>query len=803
MPHNRKEYAKLQKKIKSLRLRIAELEKDKSQHKQAEEPQQKSDLLYQILMKNINLGITFIDPEYRIVMTNAGQGKMFHKPHSEFVGKYCFREFEKRVAVCPHCPGTRAMATKRPAEVETEGVLDDGSRTPAHLRAFPVLEADGSIKGFVEVVEDISEYKRAEEKLRESENKYKTLLENLPQKIFLKGRYSTYVSCNANYANDLNIKPDEITGKTDYDFYPKKLAEKYRADDRRILNSGKTEDIEEKYIKDGQEMFVHTVKTPVRDEHGNIVGLLGIFWDITEQKKIEESLRTSEAQLSNAMKIAKLGYWEYDVADNLFTFNDRFYSIFRTTAKQVGGYKMSPAQYAKQFLHPDDVYMVEEEIKKAIKTTDPHFSRLVEHRIVYADGEIGYMTVRHFVVKDKKGRTVKTFGANQDITDYKKVEEELRQAQAKYRTLVEQIPAVTYISALDKTSTTIYVSPQIQQFLGFSQQEYNIDHDLWLKQLHPDDRKRVLEAVCQSQRSKKPLMCEYRMLRKDGGVVWFRDEAAIVCENSGKPQVMQGVMFDITAQKQAEEELNTYRERMARAERLASLGTLSATLAHELTQPLTVIRLSLENSLEDLKAKSCPKSIIETLKDGLNEVSNATSVIDRFRNFARQSSRKTLCEINVGAIAERIVLLLSKTAQRVKMNLRLRDMNKLPAVYSNEKDIEQLFFALTENAIQAADGKKSHRLTIEGAVKDKNIELRFSDNCCGIAPENLNRIFDPFFTTGSKDGRTGLGLPIVQRILSGYGGNISVRSRLGKGTTFYVTLPIHSPAGVRRTKMVE
>jgi signal transduction histidine kinase len=133
-------------------------------------------------------------------------------------------------------------------------------------------------------------------------------------------------------------------------------------------------------------------------------------------------------------------------------------------------------------------------------------------------------------------------------------------------------------------------------------------------------------------------------------------------------------------------------------------------------------------------------------------------------------------------------------ARRAKMTLHLKGMDKLPPVYSNEKDIEQLFFALTENAIQAADGKKNHRFTVSGDVKDKCVELRFSDNCSGIAPENLGRIFDPFFTTGSDEARTGLGLPIVQRILSEYGGKIRVQSQPGKGTTFYVTLPIHSEA---------
>ncbi len=146
--------------------------------------------------------------------------------------------------------------------------------------------------------------------------------------------------------------------------------------------------------------------------------------DAAERRRSEEALRTSEAQLSNAMKIAKLGHWEYDVAEDVFTFNDHFFAIFRTTAEQVGGYTMPSARYADLFVHPDDRDVVAREVRLAVESADPLYSRQLEHRIVRADGEAGHIAVRFFVVKDGQGRTIRTFGANQDITERKRAEEE-------------------------------------------------------------------------------------------------------------------------------------------------------------------------------------------------------------------------------------------------------------------------------------------------------------------------------------------------------------------------------------------
>jgi len=159
------------------------------------------------------------------------------------------------------------------------------------------------------------------------------------------------------------------------------------------------------------------------------------------EQRVEErthALQTSEEKLSNATEMARLGHWEYDVVNDLFTFNDHFYSIFRTTARQVGGYTMSSAEYARRFVHPDDRPVVGEETRKAVEATDANFSRELEHRMLYADGTVGYITVRFFIVKDSQGRTVRTYGVNQDITQRKRAEEELKKHREHLEELVEE-----------------------------------------------------------------------------------------------------------------------------------------------------------------------------------------------------------------------------------------------------------------------------------------------------------------------------------------------------------------------------
>ena len=225
---------------------------------------------------------------------------------------------------------------------------------------------------------------------------------------------------------------------------------------------------------------------------------------------------------------------------------------------------------------------------------------------------------------------------------------------------------------------------------------------------------------------------------------------------------------------------------MGRAERLASLGTLSTTVAHELTQPLTVVRLSLSNALAETVGVEATK---DDLRMGLAAVSRVQSILDGFRTFAGKAPKKAFRRVAPQAVAERIVVLLAPAARRARVSLSTKGLQGLPAIRCDEGDLEQVFFALAENAIQAADGHLDRRLRIDGQVKGNWVELRFTDTCGGVQPQHVDRLFEPFFTTKPLGEGTGLGLCIVQRIVTAVGGTVAVKNQWGKGATFLIRWP--------------
>jgi signal transduction histidine kinase len=203
-----------------------------------------------------------------------------------------------------------------------------------------------------------------------------------------------------------------------------------------------------------------------------------------------------------------------------------------------------------------------------------------------------------------------------------------------------------------------------------------------------------------------------------------------------------------------------------------------------------MINMLLGESIEDIESgDSGTEGVIKNLKESLGEAKNAASIIGQFRKYASAPSLDVTGPVDIKGIAEKISYALYEQAERAKVRIITKAMESVPKIEGNEAAIEQIFFILIQNAIEAADGKRRHNITISAKSIDKKLELKFADDCCGIAPGDLEKIFEPFFTTKLDKKGMGLGLEIAQRILVACGGEIRVESELGKGATFYVTLP--------------
>ena len=281
---------------------------------------------------------------------------------------------------------------------------------PPDKELFDIMADTGRRIGFF-----ISQ-KITEESLRASEHKYRILHENLPQKIFHKDSNSVYVSCNENYARDLKINSSEVAGKTDYDFYPKELAEKYRAEDRSVIESCQIEEFDEKYIKDGLALFLHKVKTPLKDKDGNVTGIIGIFWDITERKRMEDQLR----ELSYAVEQSPISVVITDTDGDIRYVNPMFTRITGYKLEEVIG---KNPRILKSDKTPPEIY---KQLWDTITTGGEWQGEFCNKK---KNGEIYYGFTRISSIKGLTGKITHFIGFIDDITKHKQMEE----AQANLR----------------------------------------------------------------------------------------------------------------------------------------------------------------------------------------------------------------------------------------------------------------------------------------------------------------------------------------------------------------------------------
>ncbi len=336
------------------------------------------------------------------------------------------------------------FATGQPQICELRLVRPGGAPFWVRLEAVLTQNRENGATVCRAVMSDITVRKQVEMTLRETNEKFSIALEVGGAGVWEWNVKTNNVRFDDNFHKMLGYAPGELPTKLEPwlayhnpDDIPVMMGrvEAYWRGDTPIYESE-----HRLKTKTGEWNWIFTRGKIIKwDQAGQPEWFIGIVTNITERKQIEATLQQTEAQRSNALRLAKLGHWEYDIAQDLFTFNDEFYAIFRTTAEQVGGYTMSSARYAELFVHPDDAPLVATEVENSITTTDSNYSRQIEHRIIYADGESGYITVQFIIIKDSQGQTIKTLGVNQDITERKQAEEKLQHTLQEKELLLREL----------------------------------------------------------------------------------------------------------------------------------------------------------------------------------------------------------------------------------------------------------------------------------------------------------------------------------------------------------------------------
>ena len=426
-----------------------------------------------------------------------------------------------------------------------------------------------------------------------------------------------------------------------------------------------------------------------------------------------------------------------------------------------------------------DVRPVEHEIRAALQRDGKWFGPLTIHR----DGQPLPMEMSVTMLPD---RGVVIVG--RDVSDRYRAEQFRQEAEAKYRTLVEQVAAISYIAELGSDGQWLYVSPQVETMFGFAVDDWLAGSRQWMRHVHPEDHG-VVDAAEEASKRGEKFQAEYRVIRDDGRVIWVSDTAVVVPGSDAHP-LMEGIIVDITERKQFEAQLQ-------QARRMEAVGRLAGGIAHDFNNLLTIIKGYTELAL--MRAKGLPelKADVERIEDAAER---AAGLVRQLLAFSRrQVLQPKVLDLNG------IVLGLDKLLRRLMdEDIEMLTVADKPvgAIKADPGQIEQVIMNLVVNARDAMPG--GGRLIVETAnveldaayARDhatvrpgRYVMLAVSDTGTGMSADTVAHIFEPFYTTKESGRGTGLGLSTVYGIVKQSGGYVWVYSEPGRGTTFKVYLP--------------
>ena len=371
-----------------------------------------------------------------------------------------------------------------------------------------------------------------------------------------------------------------------------------------------------------------------------------------------------------------------------------------------------------------------------------------------------------------------------------RAEKELLKSEKRYRTLFEGIPVGLYRTTQE--GKVLDANPTLVKMLGYPDRKSLFEVNANDIYVDPKVRNRMHTIM---DRAGVVYNSEQRMRRNDGKIIWSQDTARVVLDGEGQTLYYEGSLQDITERKNAEQnlleakkkaelaliELKEYQSIMIHKERLAALGELSAGIAHEINNPLSIVsgyvQMLLMDDNVDIRIKE-NANIIE------QQVERASVIVDKLLQFSKGAKSETK-KVDVNQIVENILVLLKHQFKLFNISVMKQLDLKLDPINADPSQLQHVFHNIISNSVDAMP--KGGTLTVSTLVKDGNVEVRFADTGCGIPQKNLGKLFDPFFST--KEAGTGLGLSLSFGIVEAHKGQIVVKSSINKGATFILKLP--------------
>ncbi len=673
---------------------------------------------------------------------------------------------------------TQSIGSGSPYEIVQRFRRSDGLYHWFQNNGFPLRDASGRIIRWCVLLTDIDERKRAEDALRESERESRLIVDSIPGFIaaFTPGGEVEFVNRPTLEYFGKTLEELKRWG-TGGETHPEDLPRVVEVFTRSIV-SGDPFEFEVRARRfDGMYRWFQSRGFPLRDTNGHIVRWYNLLIDIDERKRAEEALAASERNLKLTIDTIPALAWSARPDGSAEFFNQHYLDFIGLSAEQASGWGWTAA------VHPDDLNGLEVMWQRIMASEAPGDA---EARLRRYDGNYRWFLFRANPLRDETGTIAKWYGVNTDIEDRKRAEAELRRAYD------------SFADAQRLSKTGSYIADLVADDLNWSLEAYRIfEFDPGTKVtvqrvrdiIHPDDLP-SFDSVIARGMSGVNVNFAFRIVTSRGAVKYVRGVAHVIEQIEGRPMFV-GALQDVTESMVAEEALNRARSDLAHVARVTTLSTLTASIAHEVNQPLSGIITNAGTCLRMLDAN--PPNVEgarETARRTIRDGNRASDVITRLRAlFSKKEFSLESLDLNE-ATREVITLSLSEL-QRKRVVLQSELADDLPTVTGDRIQLQQVILNLLRNAsdamVDVGDRPRQLLIRTEPEGGDR-VRLSVRDAGVGVDAQSMNKLFDAFYTTKS-DGM-GIGLSVSRSIVERHHGRLWAEPNDGPGATFSFSIPL-------------